>query len=309
MNLSLAYTCCMDGLLKLWSRFGFVWRSPKTSIAAETLNYVFILGSKLVPNQHRFSTPASQLALKMSGSEVQERLGWGYLVRTSIGRGWKSSILRFWGVSFLRCLLKCSAPAADVDNDQLVWCLWWVFEINFVHNLKSTRPCLLNAGRTHLSLFIMPSNTLACPTTRGSACHLCTNYILNILLQSTPPSVGTQNIPKLYLLRMWFPISTRTIVSCTAEWPVRHPVVVPTFMSPFQISALPLGVQPAVEFLFTQLPRDQKIVSIYMSVTCLIFSTKNLTKYIVIICASVGINCNVASVFDEYMFPSLRGVA
>ena len=40
----------------------------------------------------RFSTPASQLALKLLGPEVQERLGWGTLVASLPGFSqWKLS--------------------------------------------------------------------------------------------------------------------------------------------------------------------------------------------------------------------------
>ena len=277
MNLSLAYTCCMDGLLKLWSRFGFVWRSPKTSIAAETQNYVFILGSKLVPNQHRFSTPASQLALRCWAQKFKRDWAGATWSELALERLEKLHSERY---PFLPCLLKCSAPAADVDNDQLFWCFWSVFEINFVHSLKSTRPCLLNAGRTHLSLFMMPSNMLACPTTCGSAYHLCTNQICwtssynplpAVLVRKTSPSFICWECGFQFPLELLYHVST-------AEWTVRHPVVVPTFMSPFQISALALGVQPAVEFLFTQLPRDQRLYPSIMSVTCPNIFNEKLSK-------------------------------
>ena len=123
----------------------------------------------------------------------------------------------FWEISFLPCLLKCSAPAADVDNDQLFWCFWSVFEINFVHSLKSTRPCLLNAGRTHLSLFMMPSNMLACPTTCGSAYHLCTNQICwtssynplpAVLVRKTSPSFICWECGFQFPLELLYHVST-----------------------------------------------------------------------------------------------------
>ncbi len=136
MNLSLAYNCCMHGLLKLWSWFACVWRSPKTSIATETQNYV----------------------LSWVSSWFQISIGLALQHHSWLWRCWAQKFKRDWaGATWSelslgevgRTSLKCSTPAPDVDNDQLVWCWWWVFEMIFVHSLKFAWLCWLSAPRTH----------------------------------------------------------------------------------------------------------------------------------------------------------------
>ena len=308
MNLSLAYTCCMDGLLKLWSRFGFVleiskdfhscWDSKLCFYRGFQTGWKISIGLALQHHSWLWRCWAQKFKRDWAGAT------WSELALGEVGKA------PFWEISFLPCLLKCSAPAADVDNDQLSWCLWWVFDINFVHSLKSTRPCLLNAGRTHFSLFMMPSNMLACPTTCGSAYHLCTNQICwTSFYNPLPPVLVRKTSPSFICWECGFQFPLELLYHVyTAEWTVRHPVVVPTFMSPFQISALALGVQPAVEFLFTQLPRDQKIVSIYMSVTCPNSFNKKLNiKNIVILCPSIRYKLQCCLCFWWMNVPILEG--
>ena len=232
MNLSLAYNCCMDGLLKLWSWFGDLQR---LSIATETQTYV----------------------LSWISSWFQISIGLALQHHSWLWRCWAQKFKRDWaGATWSelslgevgRTSLKCSTPAPDVDNDKLVWCWWWVVEMKFVDSLKFAWLCWLSAPRTHLQYVFSwcLQNMLACPTTCGSVYHLCTSYCASIYSQTTRVLVPKTS-PSFDLLRMWIPISTRTTVSCTAEWPVRHPVVVTTFqgsheksMSHFQMSALAL---------------------------------------------------------------------